>query len=251
MNWLLIIILGAIAGSFINMASYRLSLRNKNIKELILAPSFCIKCKHKLGIKNLFPIFSFIFQKGKCSFCSVKIPIRYLLIEIFCVVSFALIFFFMGENLDAKLTINLLIFLALLTMIITDLEHYFISDFNQIILFILVIFYHFLNNNLEQYSYYLFSAFAYLAFGFILNFVFKFFAKKDGIGIDDIKFFAIVGFMIGIKNFPFFMFLSGILGIVFGLIWQRLQKDDTFPFAPALIVSLILVINFDFGKYIY
>ena len=39
----------------------------------------------------------------------------------------------------------------------------------------------------------------------------------------------------------------GILGIIFGLIWQKIKEDDTFPFAPALVVSFVvsLVINFD------
>ena len=42
-----------------------------------------------------------------------------------------------------------------------------------------------------------------------------------------------------IKSFAIFMMLSGIIGVIFGLIWQKITKDKTFPFAPALSISLM------------
>ena len=38
------------------------------------------------------------------------------------------------------------------------------------------------------------------------------------------------------------MLLSGILGTVFGMIWQKIYNDSTFPFAPALVLSLLICI---------
>ncbi len=251
------VLFGMIAGSFINMASYRLSVENKKVKDLLLSPSFCPKCNHKLSILNLVPIFSWVFQKGKCSFCKNKISIRYPIIEVISTLSFIAIYLALGSKMDAKLVITLLIFITLFIMIITDVENYFISDFNQIILFILAIFYHFLvtfnNSDTHQLFYYFYSAFGYLIFGIVLHHIFKYFTNCDGIGVDDIKFFAIAGFMVGFERFSLFMFLSGIFGIIFGIVWQKIKEDDTFPFAPALVASLIvsLLVNFDKWQIIY
>ena len=44
--------------------------------------SKCPKCGKILSWRNLIPVFSFLFQKGRCSFCSKKISWFYFLIEI-------------------------------------------------------------------------------------------------------------------------------------------------------------------------
>jgi len=237
---LLILSLGLCMGSFVTMASYRFALEEEKIKNLLLKKSHCINCKNELRVKNLIPIFSWIFQKGKCSFCHNKISIRYPLIELFCLLSFLLVYYSFGAIFDAKLIIMLLITTFLTIAIITDLEGYFIPDSVQIILFVLIIIYHLAAPTEHKISYYFLSAFLFVIFGLILRYGFLFFAKKDGIGMGDVKFFAIAGGFIGIDHFAIFMLLSGMLGIVFGLLWQRVIGDKIFPFAPALISSLMI-----------
>ncbi len=127
-----ITLLGMAIGSFITMASYRLSLRDRKFLDLLLQPSKCPKCSNNLRALNLVPIFSWLFQCGKCSFCKSKIPARYILIEIISSISFVAIYFILECKIDAQLVLILLIFSSLFLMIITDLENYFISDFNQI-----------------------------------------------------------------------------------------------------------------------
>ena len=85
---LLIVVLGLCMGSFVTMASYRFALEEEKIKDLLFKRSHCVKCKNELGVKNLIPVFSWMFQKGKGSFCQNKISIRYPLIEIFSAISF-------------------------------------------------------------------------------------------------------------------------------------------------------------------
>ena len=237
---LLIAVLGLCMGSFVTMASYRFALEGEKIKDLLFKRSHCVKCKNELGVKNLIPVFSWIFQKGKCSFCQNKISIRYPLIEIFSAVSFLLVYYFFGAVFNAKLIVILLITTALIIAIITDLEGYFIPDSVQIILFFLIVIYHLIAPDEHKVSYYFLSAFFFIIFGLILHYGFLFFTKKDGIGMGDVKFFAIVGLLIGVSYFAIFMFLSGVFGILFGLVWQKITKNKIFPFAPALIMSLIL-----------
>ncbi len=70
-------ILGAIIGSFLTMLTYRLPR-----KLSIVAPrSFCPSCKNTLGVPDLVPIFSYLFNKGACRRCGAEIGRRYLAIE--------------------------------------------------------------------------------------------------------------------------------------------------------------------------
>ena len=129
-------------------------------------------------------------------------------------------------------------------MIVTDLEHYFIPDITQIILFILAIPYHLVVESKFRFLYYFTSGLLFLAFGLALHYGFLFIAKKHAIGVDDIKFLTVAGFLLGLHQFPIFMIFSGGLGVIFGLIWQKITKDETFPFAPALVISLMICLLF-------
>ena len=57
-------IFGLVFGSFFNVVGYRLP---KNMS-LITPSSHCTSCKHKLTPIELVPVFSWLFQKGKCRF---------------------------------------------------------------------------------------------------------------------------------------------------------------------------------------
>jgi prepilin signal peptidase PulO-like enzyme (type II secretory pathway) len=46
------------------------------------------------------------------------------------------------------------------------------------------------------------------------------------------------------QGFLAFMMLSGICGIIFGTLWQKIKKDETFPFAPAICLAFFLCLLF-------
>lgn len=240
MEILLIIILGLIFGSFISMASYRLADPNSKILDLIIRRSFCPKCNNILGVKNLIPIFSWLFQGGKCYFCHSKISFRYILIEIFCAIFFAISYLALGQNIDNHLILILFTIVILMIMSVTDLEYYFIPNITQIFLLILAINYHiFITKNFNFY-YHLYSGFLYGLFIYVIFYVFLIIKKKYAIGSDDLKFFPIAGIFLGLNNFVSFIAFLGIFSIIFGVIWKYLKKDDSFPFAPALSFALIM-----------
>ena len=243
-----ILLFGICFGSFITMASYRLALSNfsKHIskKTLILQRSFCPICNAKLKAKHLFPLFSWLFYGRKCGFCKQKISIRYPLIEFATAALFLLVFFILGTKIDARLVIVLLMVVVLIIMVVVDLEYYFIPNITQIVLGILVLIYHLVVTDNHNLNYYLLSSLVFFTFGIILHYAFLLVAKKQGIGEDDLKFFAIAGFMLGIDQLIMFITLSGIFGICFGLLWTKLKKDNTFPFAPSLAASFLIPVLF-------
>jgi prepilin signal peptidase PulO-like enzyme (type II secretory pathway) len=246
-NFIAILLFGMCFGSFITMASYRLAYNfalqdssdKISIKDLIFKRSFCPSCNNQLKIRHLFPIFSWLFYRGKCGFCADKISIRYPLIEIATAGLFLAIFLALGAKVDVKLMLILLMAVTLMVMVVVDLEHYFIPDISQIILAILALIYHLTLPDKNGLSYYLLSSIGFFISGIALHYGFWFVTKKQGIGEDDLKFFAIAGLMLGIDKLLIFMILNGVFGTVFGLIWMRLKKDDTFPMAPALAVAFL------------
>lgn len=74
----IIFITGTFFGSFFTLAVYRIPRK----EDILIKHSYCPNCNHKLGFFDLFPVFSYIFLKGKCRYCGDKIRARYLVLEL-------------------------------------------------------------------------------------------------------------------------------------------------------------------------
>lgn len=235
-------IIGLIIGSFVSCVSYRMAKH----ESFILTRSKCVKCETPLKARNLFPLFSYIFQRGKCSNCHQKISIKYPLIEIFFAAIFVFIYIHFGKKIDAQFLLICAITTVMTIMSLVDLEEYFIPDSLQYLFaFLSCLFllnsgngYHTIIDNLS-------SAFIYMGFGLLLYLYFYVFGRVSAIGIDDIKFLFIAGLLIGTKGFLSFILMSGIFGIIFGTLWLKLKKEEFFPFAPALCIAVFISLILD------
>lgn len=230
-----------IMGSFASLLSYRLAHK----LPIVFTRSKCTKCRAPLKFYNLIPLFSWLFQGGKCSKCKVRISLRYPLIELTFVAAFLTVFFVLERQLDAKMILYFLIATTLIIMCVIDLEEYFIPDSTQYFLTILACFVVLQQGGNAAIFAHVKAAFVYLGFGLALYAFFKFTTTLEAIGIDDLKFFFISGFLLGLNDFLGFMFLSGVLGVIFGSLWQKIMKDETFPFAPSICVATFICLLFD------
>ncbi len=80
--------------------------------------SECPKCKNKLWVKDLFPIFSFLQTKGKCRYCKTKISMIYPILELVMWLIFVLTWYFLVDfNLIISLNIEEIIKLLFLLWI--------------------------------------------------------------------------------------------------------------------------------------
>lgn len=108
--------LGLVLGSFVTMLSYRLP-RGESI---VWPRSRCALCKSALGVRDLVPLFSWIFHGGRCRHCGGAISIRYPAIEAVAATGSAVLFCAVGWNI---LLIPLLIgWVAALTLVVIALE---------------------------------------------------------------------------------------------------------------------------------
>jgi len=77
--------LSVVFGSFMNMLVWRLPR-----KETLGGRSHCFSCGHVLAAIDLIPILSWLFLRGHCRYCGVKIPFRYLWLEVGMLISWSL-----------------------------------------------------------------------------------------------------------------------------------------------------------------
>lgn len=81
--------LGANIGSFLNVVIYRLPL---GISLSNPKRSFCPHCKTQIPWYRNIPIFTWLFQCGKCANCKAGIPVRYFFVELFTGLLFYFVF---------------------------------------------------------------------------------------------------------------------------------------------------------------
>ena len=115
LHYLLIIFLGLVFGSFGSVIFFRLGdlPTRKTLKGFLRGRSECRYCHHTLHAKDLVPIFSFLFQKGKCRYCKKKLSRRYPTLEIWTMIIFLLSFLLIGIS-----NLPLLIFTAILSRLL-------------------------------------------------------------------------------------------------------------------------------------
>ena len=229
---LFVFLTGLIFGSFATVLSYRIPLN----KGFLTSRSKCIHCNHKLGFFQLFPVFSYLWQKGRCKFCHKKIPFSYPAIEIICGFIFLAIFF--KDGISSEHIIIYFTFFTLFVASLIDIKTYEVPIKLQILLLCFAGIYAFQNS--LSFKEFLINPFIIYFCGITLKYSFYFIRNKDGLGLADINLAFIITIFIGIENFVYFMFLSGLLGLAFGLIWQRLFKQNLFPFFPSLSIAFLI-----------
>lgn len=198
--YIIIFLYGIVVGSFLNVCI----LRIPEGKSIVTERSHCMTCGYRLKWYDMFPVFSYLFLKGKCRKCGEGISIQYPLIEaangLLWIVSFACF----GFTWDMVLVCFLLS--ALLTLSVIDFRTYEIPF--GINVFIGVLGLVRLVLDYENYVEYIIGFFAVSVFLLILFLA----TKGRGIGGGDVKLMAAAGLFLGWK----LVVLAFILGCFYG-----------------------------------
>ena len=106
-------ILGACVGSFLNVAIYRLP-RGLSVNEP--KRSFCPACNKDIPWYRNIPLFTWLFQRGRCAECGSQIPFRYFAIELLTALLFLLMW--MSFPKSPVLALFYMILMALLVVVV-------------------------------------------------------------------------------------------------------------------------------------
>jgi leader peptidase (prepilin peptidase)/N-methyltransferase len=88
--WLILVfMLGASVGSFINVVVGRLPLE----KSVLWPNSHCLTCLRRLRFQDNLPILGWLVRRGRCRFCNTSFSSRYLWVELFTGLAFAALFY--------------------------------------------------------------------------------------------------------------------------------------------------------------
>ena len=230
--------LGAVAGSFLNCAAWRIVHGEPFVK----GRSHCPACGHTLGPLELVPVFSWLLLRGRCRWCGAKISVRYLLAELVCAALAVLCL--LRFDLTALCLRNLVFLLCLFLLTLTDLEAMLIPDgchIAAVLAWLAAL--PFLGLGRGEI---LASVAAGVGLGgglLLISLAMDRLLGRDTLGGGDIKLLAVVGLYLGPIGGMFALVLSCLLGLGFNAL-RRGDGQRAFPFGPAIAVAAALMLLF-------
>lgn len=235
--------LGAVFGSFLNCAAWRIA----HGESFLRGHSRCPKCGHALGARDLVPVLSWLFQKGRCRYCGDKISIRYPLTELF----FAMLTLLCLLRFDLTVLClrNWIFLCCLFCLSLVDLESYTIPDgclLTALAAWLLALV--FLRPGWGEIVR---SLLAGLAFGggiLLLSLAMDKILGKESLGGGDVKLFAVIGLYLRFTGTLFTVLLACVLGLLFAAVLNgRGEKGRPIPFGPSISLAAAFMLLYGQG----
>lgn len=260
MELALAFILGTLFGSFLNVVILRLP----KDESIVFDASHCPTCKNPLKPWHNIPLFSWIFLRGRCSFCNTKISLQYPLIEL----ASGLIFLVLANKFGFSFP-TLLIgfsFLTLLALSMIDFKYKMIPDSLNILALLFAIFGAWsLSGIAVNFQNALLFAGGFTLLRFAISYVLTSSAHRhakktittwtknyhtypfiEAMGEGDIMVAATMGALLGIKLTLVAIFLSALLSLpVMLFVMNRSKEEQRVPFVPFLAMATFIVYIFD------
>ena len=238
------VVLGAVLGSFATALAHRSASEESWGKQIGLrARSRCTSCAAPLGLIDLIPILSWLFLRGSCRVCDAKISVTYLLIELAAVAMCLGVLALHGLSVSSVLMMCAVPFL--LALFVVDLRHMILPDVLVACFAVLGLISVGLSLNITATLYALGAGAVYGALLWSFGWITAKALRKESLGFGDVKYFAASGIWLGFSALGSYMILSGVIGVIFAVMWKLLKKNEYFPFGPALICAtyILFLIN--------
>lgn len=212
--YIIIFLFGITIGSFLNVCIYRIPKH----EDIVKTRSHCMTCGYQLKWYDMFPVFSYLFLRGRCRKCSAKLSIQYPLIEMLNGIAYLLVVFVNGVNVESLL--YCLLTSALLVLSVIDFRTYEIPF--GINLFILALG---LIRVVTDYHNFLTYLIGFLTVSVVLA-VLYYASKGRAIGGGDVKLMAVCGLLLGWKLIVLAFLLGCVLGAVIHVIRMKVSGED-------------------------
>jgi leader peptidase (prepilin peptidase)/N-methyltransferase len=248
-------LLGMVVASFLNVCIDRLPSN----ESLISPASHCAFCHRRLAVRDLIPVFSYLWLRGRCRYCQASIPRRLLWVEIGTGLLFGYLYWHYG--LSIELAVSTLYCCLFTTLMVIDLERGLIL--NKIVYpaaLLAVIISIFLPPSRLIYP----SGVVPLSIsdflprlgivqtaigggiGLVL-FLLIALVFRGGMGWGDVKMAALIGLVTGFPLIFVSLFLAVILGglvAVTLLLFKVKKRKESIPFGPFLSLATIATLLF-------
>lgn len=244
--WLaLFFLVGVAVGSFLNVVADRLSAG----QSIISPPSHCPVCQRRIASRDLIPVFSYLWLKGRCRYCGATIPVRSLIVELCTGILFAFLYWHYG--IGWELAIVIVYCCLFIILIVMDLEQGILP--NKIVYpgMVIALIVTGLGSILgfepsftagaipRLFKLWIVNAAIGGAAGFIIFFVIAL-VFRGGMGWGDVKLGAFIGLVAG---FPL-IFVAIFLAVVSGglvamilLLSKTKRRKEAIPFGPFLALA--------------
>ena len=234
--WIWSFVVGCCVGSFLNVVALRLQRE----EDFIRGHSHCVECLHELSWKDLIPVLSWIWLRGKCRYCGRDISSRYWVVEVVSGCMFMLMTgIWNGREWMGLLDLWLLGSLAIFCSL-TDLQEQVIYPKGLAIVGLLHIIIE-LWSSLEN-LYFLSTVMAVIFYGgiYIVGYLLW---KEEVFGLGDCYYLATVALWYPVKEIVLIGLLSfvvggGILGLL--LVWKK-ERIERVAFVPFIAIAQLLV----------
>ncbi|MBO5472194.1 MAG: prepilin peptidase [Lachnospiraceae bacterium] len=212
--YIIIFLFGITIGSFLNVCIYRIPKH----EDIVKTRSHCMNCGYQLSWYDMFPVFSYLFLRGRCRKCGAKLSIQYPFIEMLNGIAYLFIVFVNGVNVESLL--YCLLTSALLVLSVIDFRTYEIPfGINVFILALGLI------RVAVDYTRFLDYLIGFLSVSTVLA-VLYYASKGRAIGGGDVKLMAVCGLLLGWKLIILAFLLGCVLGAVIHVIRMKVSGED-------------------------
>lgn len=241
---------GLIIGSFLNVVILRFDTGASISK----GRSKCFSCEKGLSWYELIPLFSFLFQKGRCRGCVSKISWQYPLVELLGALAFPLAYYinplaFSHGIYFGFFVLSSIILCLYIVICAYDLRHKIIPDFFSYSAGIIAL----LTIVLERYATGSFDFSRIIAGPLLFLFFYFFWAVSRGrwMGFGDAKLALSIGWFLGLWQGIAAILLSFWIGAILSILVIAVQKilshkkslgmKSEIPFGPYMLLGFIIV----------
>ncbi|MBT3192635.1 MAG: prepilin peptidase [Verrucomicrobia bacterium] len=249
---------GASLGSFLNVCIYRIPLD----LSVVMPGSHCPSCKKPIAWYQNIPIFAYLFLRGKCARCGVRISPRYVLVELLVALLFLLAWLKFDLVTGARplglvpitdfwlVPVYWLVVMGLVLGTFVDFEHMIIPD--RVTLggiacglaaSILVPSLHGQSEILPSLIRSAIGAGAGFGLLWGVATLGEFIFKKEAMGFGDVKLMGAIGAFFGWEGILFTVMVSSLAGSIVGIsciLMGKKEMGSRLPFGPYLSLAALL-----------
>lgn len=220
---------------------------------ILTGRSICTTCHHRLAAKDLIPVLSWLYLRGKCRYCRAPISWQYPAVEIMTALAFLASYAWwpVAFNTSGIFSFSLwLVFLtAFFALAVYDIRWYLLPDrivFPMIVLAALGLFIQtiFFGIGWHAVAQALVAVICLAGLFFLLHF----FSKGAWIGFGDVKLAVVLGILMASPaNSMLLLFLAAAIGTVFAiplLLRGQATAKTQLPFGPFLLFASAIVVLF-------